>query len=134
MRNYLIKSMMLMMCLMPALVPLPTKAQSSGTTLHISVNPTTVIAGEWAGVSAAIINDSTAKVRITVTFSAVDPCGTKMDLGYNRLALGPGESVLVTTSYPTKTTACSGTHAVTVSTGGKGGNPGVSATAYLEVT
>ena len=125
--------MLAIVCTTLALVPLPAKAQSSGTTLYVSVSPTTVMAGDWAAVSAAVINNSTSKVRMTVTFSAVDPCGTKTDLGYNRLALGPGQSVLVTTSYPTKKTSCRGTHVVTISTAGKGGDPGVSASANLEV-
>ncbi|HLA12262.1 MAG TPA: hypothetical protein VJ023_16865 [Pyrinomonadaceae bacterium] len=115
------------------MVPAPVRAQSSGTNLFVSVNPTTVSAGEWAGVSGVVINDSTVKVRITVTFTAYDPCGTKTDLGYNRLALGPGQSVLVTTAYPTKASSCRGTHSVTMSTGGRKGSPGASATAYLEV-
>lgn len=133
MRNYLVRSALVIICTALTLVPFPVKAQSSGTTLYISVSPTTVLAGEWAGVSGVVINNSTAKDRLTVTFSAVDPCGTVTALGYNRLALSPGQSVLVTTSYATKKTACRGTHVVSISTGGKGADSGVTATASLQV-
>lgn len=132
MRNYLIKSFLALACLALVLVPVPVKA---ATDMWISVSPTSVLAGEWAGVSAVISNNSSSKLRITVTFTAVDPCGTTMDLGYNRLALAPGQSVLVTTAYPTSANSCRGTHAVTVSTGGGKGKTAASAgsTAYLEV-
>lgn len=129
MRNYLIKSVIALACLTLVLVPVPVKA--AGPTMYVTVSPTSVLAGEWAGVSAVVINSSSSKLRITITFSAVDTCGTKMDLGYNRLALNPGQSVLVTTAYPTSASACRGTHVVTVSTGGKSG--ATSASTNLEV-
>ena len=131
MRNYLIRSFLALACLALVLVPVPVKA---ATDMWISVSPTSVLAGEWAGVSAVISNNSSSKLRITVTFTATDPCGTTMDLGYNRLALAPGQSVLVTTAYPTSVNSCRGTHAVTVSTGGGKGRTAITgATAYLEV-
>jgi hypothetical protein len=134
MRDYITQKVLVILGAMIVLVAisLPAKAQSS-TSLYISLNPTTVLAGEWSRVSAVVINESTAKVRVTVTFVAVDPCGTQTTLGYNRLALAAGEQVLITTAYPTKVDSCRGTHAVTISTGGKGGTPGTSATAYLQV-
>jgi hypothetical protein len=135
MRAKLIKNFLALACLALVLVPLPVSAQSS-TGLYISVNPTTVLAGEWARVTGVVMNNSTSKIRITVTFTAVDPCGTTMDLGYNRLALNPGDQVLITTAYPTSATACRGTHVVSMSTGGsKGKNSALapSATALLEV-
>jgi hypothetical protein len=128
MRNHYIKSMLALTCLTLVLVPMPV--QAAGPTMYITVSPTSVLAGEWAGVSAVIVNSSSAKLRVTVTFSAVDTCGTKMDLGYNRLALAGGQSVLITTAYPTSASACRGTHVVTVSTGGK---TGASASTNLEV-
>ncbi len=130
MRNYVIKSILALVCLTMVLVPVPVKAAAD---MYISVSPGTVMAGDWAGVSAVIINNSTSKIRMTVTFSAVDPCGTKTALGYNRLALAPGQSVLVTTAYATKFSSCRGMHAVSVSTGGKGNTAGTNATTYLEV-
>ncbi|HEX6717305.1 MAG TPA: hypothetical protein VF088_09340 [Pyrinomonadaceae bacterium] len=135
MRNKLMKSVLALSCLAIILVPLPASAQSS-TAMYISVNPTTVLAGEWARVTGVVMNNSTSKLRITVTFAAVDPCGTKMDLGYNRLALNPGEQVLITTAYPTSVDSCRGTHTVTMSSGGGKGKTAAaspSATAYLEV-
>jgi hypothetical protein len=135
MRNYLMKSLLALACLALVVAPMPVKAAGAG--MWITVSPTSVLAGEWAGVSAVISNNSSSKMRVTVTFSAVDTCGTKMDLGYNRLALAAGQSVLVTTAYPTSSTACRGMHTVTVSSGGsgggKGGSTGASASAYLEV-
>jgi hypothetical protein len=101
--------------------------------MYLSVNPTTVLAGEWVRVTGVVMNNSSSKVRMTVKFSAVDPCGTTMDLGYNRLALNPGEQVLITTAYPTSASACRGTHAVTMSSGGKGKTAATAVTAYVEV-
>ncbi len=131
MKNLLMKCVLSVACLTLVLVPAPVNAQSS-TSLYISVSPTTVVAGEWAGVSAVVINNSKSKLRTTITFTAVDPCGTETALGYNRLALGPGQSVLVTTAYPTKADSCRGTHTVTVTAGGTKSS-GPSAVAYLEV-
>jgi hypothetical protein len=133
MRKYFVRALLATACLAMLLVPAPVKTQAAGMDLYISVSPTAVLAGEWAAVSSVVVNNSSSKVRMTVTFSAVDPCGTKMDLGYNRLALAPGQSVLVTTAYPTSQTACRGMHTVTVSTGGKGRDGGASANAYLDV-
>jgi hypothetical protein len=120
------------------LTPMPVNAQTSGLNLYVSLNPTTVLAGEWARVTGVVINNSASSAKITVTFSAVDPCGTKMSLGYNRLSLGPGEQVLITTAYPTSPDACRGTHVVTMSTGGSTGkgktaSAGTTASANLEV-
>ena len=98
------------------LVPAPVSA--AGVNLTVTVSPTSVLAGEWAGVSGIVVNNSTAKIKTTVTFSAVDSCGTKTDLGYNRLMLAAGQSVLITTAYPTNASACRGTHTITMS-----GNP-----------
>jgi hypothetical protein len=126
------KSALALACLTLVLVPAPVSAQS-GATLYISLNPTTVLAGEWARVTTVVMNNSTSSFRTTVTFSAVDPCGTKTALGYNRLALAPGEQVLITTAYPTSANACRGTHVVTASTGGKGKTVGTSVSANLEV-
>lgn len=132
MRN-IARSALAIACLTLVLVPGPVATQAAGMDMYISVSPTSVLAGEWAGVSAVVMNNSSSRVRMTVTFAAVDPCGTKMDLGYNRLVLAPGQSVLVTTAYATDPNACRGTHTVTISTGGKGKNSGSSANAYLNV-
>jgi len=135
MRSYVVKSVMLIACLALVLVPAPVTTKAAGMDMFLSVSPTSVMAGEWAGVSAIVVNNSGSKVRMTVTFSAVDPCGTTTDLGYNRLVLNAGQSVLVTTAYPTSANACRGTHTITMSTGGggkgKASSTGVSTT--LEV-
>ena len=134
-RNF-ITSVLAAACLTLILIPMPVNAQTSGLNLYVSVNPTTVLAGEWARVKGVVINNSASGAKITVTFTAVDPCGTKMSLGYNRLSLGPGEQVLITTAYATSPDACRGTHVVTMSTGGSKGkttSAGTIATANLEV-
>jgi hypothetical protein len=133
MRNHLIKSFLALTCLALVLVPMPVNASAD---MYISVNPTTVLAGEWARVTGVVMNNSTRSLKATITFTAVDPCGTQMSLGYNRLSLAPGEQVLITTSYPTSPDACKGTHAVIMSSGaakGKNSAPVPGATAYLEV-
>ena len=128
-RRFFIASALMLIIASMVLIPAPVSAQA-GVSLSVSVSPTSVYAGEWAGVSGIVVNNTNSKLRTTVTFAAYDPCGTKTDLGYNRIVLGPGQSVLVTTSYPTKTTSCRGTHTVTMTIAGKTGG---SATAYLEV-
>jgi hypothetical protein len=132
MRHYVLNVVILFACL--SFLPSISTAHASDVTLYVSVSPTTVVAGEWASVSGVVVNNTAAKVRLTVTFQAVDTCGTKTDLGYNRLALEPGQSVLVTTAYATKAASCRGTHVITFSTGGKGGSTAISAAANLEVT
>jgi hypothetical protein len=111
------------------LVPAPVTAAGT-VNLYISVNPTSVVAGEWASVSGVLVNNSTSKLRTTVTFTAYDTCGTKIDLGYNRVVLAPGQSVLITTAYPTSANACRGANTVTMTLGGKNGS---SASTTLEV-
>ena len=132
----LIKSVLMVVCLTMVLVPAPVKAQSSAS-LYISLNPTTVLAGEWARVTTVVINNSSSGLKTTVTFTAVDPCGTKTSLGYNRLSLAAGEQVLITTAYPTSPDACRGTHVVTAAIGGGGkgrtASSAVTASANLEV-
>ena len=130
MRKYLLTSVLALACVALVAVPMPVNAAAD---MYISVNPTTVLAGEWARVTGVVINNSTSRVRVTVKFTATDSCGTTMDLGYNRLALNAGEQVLITTAYPTSANACRGTHAVTMSAGGKGKASTTGATAYLEV-
>jgi hypothetical protein len=127
-RKSLVVSVLALFVLSMTLMPAPVDA-SSGVSLSVSVSPTSVLAGEWAGVSGIVVNNTSSKLRTTVTFTAYDSCGTKTDLGYNRLALAPGQSVLITTAYPTKTSACRGDATVTMSMGGKGGtDSSVSAT------
>jgi hypothetical protein len=131
-RRSLVLSALSLVLVSMILVPAPVGAQS-GVTLYVNVNPTTVTAGEWAAVSGVVVNNTGGRLRTTVTFTAYDPCGTKTDLGYNRLALAAGQSVLITTAYPTKASSCRGTHTVTIAMPGKGATVGASATTNLEV-
>ena len=135
MSRKLITSVLTLICLTMVLVPAPVKAQTSAN-LYISLNPTSVLAGEWARVTTVVMNNSSSGLKTTVTFTAVDTCGTKTSLGYNRLSLAAGEQVLITTAYPTSPEACRGTHVVTASLGGgkgKAASTGATATANLEV-
>jgi len=127
-RRSLIGGALALILVSMTLVPAPVSA--AGVNLTVTVSPTSVLAGEWAGVSGIVVNNSTAKIKTTVTFSAVDSCGTKTDLGYNRLMLAAGQSVLITTAYPTSASACRGTHTITMTMAGRGGG---SATTTLEV-
>src|ERR1041385_6500765 len=110
MRNLVLKSVLLIAAVTLVSLPAPVTTQAAGMDMYVSVSPTSVVAGEWAAVSGVVVNNSGSRVRMTVTFTAVDPCGTTTDLGYNRLVLMPGQSVLVTTAYPTSASACRGTH------------------------
>ena len=129
MRSSLIGGVLVLILVSMTMVPAPVSA-AGGVNLTVTVSPTSVVAGEWAGVSGIVVNNSGAKIKSTVTFSAVDTCGVKTDLGYNRLMLAPGQSVLITTSYPTTASTCRGANTVTMTMGGRGGS---SATTTVDV-
>jgi hypothetical protein len=131
------KSMMALVCLVASVtlisVPAPVNAQSS-VGLTISVNPGTTTPGGTVGVFSFVTNNTGSKLRTTVTVSSLSPCGIQDNIGYNRLALNPGQTVQVTVSYPLAPNACKGTYAVTISAGGsKSSPPSSAATAYLVV-
>ncbi len=138
MTNYFKKSVMVLTCLTACLtlvlVPAPVNAQSSGVGLSISVNPLTASPGGTVGVFALVTNNTGAKLRTTVTISSLSPCGIETNIGYNKLALTPGQTVQVTVSYPLPPNACMGTYAVSIisNSGGKNSSQS-SATAYLTV-
>src|SRR2546422_11337280 len=100
MRNNLIKSFLALVCLALVLVPLPVKAQSSGVGLTIRVNPLTTSPGGTVGVFAFVTNNTGARLRSTVSFTSLSACGIQTRLGYNKVALNPGQTVQVTVSYP----------------------------------
>jgi len=139
MRNYLIKSVVATICLTMMLVPAPVTAQSSDLGLTIRVAPAIASPGTTVGVISMVTNNTSSKLRTTVTFTAVSPCGVEASIGYNRLTLNPGQTIMVTTTYPIPSDACLGTYAmsVTAKTGGGGGKSSAasspSATAYLTV-
>jgi len=113
-------------------VPAPVSAQSGGVGLTISVNPTDVAPGGTVGVFSFVTNNTGAKLRTTVTITSQTACGIQNNIGYNRLALNPGQTVQVTVSYPLAPNACSGLYAVTISAGSKTSTSS-SATAYFTV-
>jgi len=139
MRNHLIKSVVAAICLAMVLVPAPVTAQSSDLGLSIRVTPTLTAPGTTVGVVAMVTNNTSSKVRTTVTFTSLSPCGVTTGIGYNRLTLNPGQTVMVTTTYPIAPDACIGQYAVSISakSGGGGKNATAaaapSATAYLMV-
>lgn len=140
MRNYLIKSFLALACLTLVLVPLPVKAQSSDLGLSIQLNNSTIVRPGSTGVFALVTNNTSSRMRTTVTFTAVAPCGTEYSLGYNRLTLSAGESIVVSTSLWIPADACVGSYSVTVTakSGGGGGKNSTlaaspSATAFLVV-
>ena len=130
------KSIMALACLLASVslisVPAPVSAQSA-VGLSISVTPSTTTPGGTVGVFSFVTNNTGSKLRTTVTVSSLSACGIQDNIGYNRLALNPGQTVQVTVSYPIAPNACKGTYAVTISAGGSKNSPGQSATAYLVV-
>ena len=116
MQNYSIKSVMALVCLTACLilvlVPVPVKAQGSDLGLSIALSPSTVNRGGTVGVFALVTNNTSSKMRTTVTLASLSACGTQTNLGYNRLALYPGQSIQVTASYPISPDACPGVYAV----------------------
>jgi len=135
MRDYVMKSFLLLTFIAFVLVPLPLRAQSSDMGMTIRVNPTTSSPGGTVGVFSVVTNNTNSKLRTTVTLSSLSPCGTETTIGYTRLALNPGQSMQVTVSYPLPPDACLGTYTVSISakSGGKNSSATVSTSAYLTV-
>jgi len=140
MKNYLNKSVMVLVCLTACLtlvlVPAPVNAQSLPVAMTIRVNPVTSSPGGTVGVFAFVTNTSGAKLRTTATISSLSPCGIETNLGYNKLVLNPGQTVQVTVSYPLAPDACLGVYAVSISVNaasGKNSSAPISTTAYLTV-
>ncbi len=134
MKNYLIKSVLALICLTMVLVPVPVRAQSSGVGLTIRVNPLTTSPGGTVGVFAFVTNNTGARLRTTVTFTSLSACGIQTNLGYNKVVLNPGQTVQVTVSYPLPPDACTGTYTISISAGGGGKNAATASTScYLTV-
>jgi len=138
MRNYLVKSLLALFCLSMVLVPAPVSAQTSDLGLSIRVSPTTTAPGTTVGVISYVTNNTNSKVRTTVTFTSLSPCGVVTSIGYHRLALNPGQTMMVTATYPIAADACLGTYTVTIDAKGSGGKGAASAaspsaSAYLTV-
>lgn len=138
MRNYLITGVVATFCLSMLLVPAPVTAQSSDLGLSIRVTPTITAPGTTVGVIAMVTNNTSSKMRSTVTFTSLSPCGVVTSIGYNRLSLNPGQTIMVTTTYPIAPDACLGMYEISVATKSGGGKNSTaaatpSATAYLTV-
>ena len=139
MRNYLLRSVAAVICLTMILVPAPVTAQSSDVGLTIMVSPTTTNPGTTVGVISTVTNNSSSKMRTTVTFTSLSPCGITTSIGYNRVSLNPGQTIIVTATYPIAPDACLGAYEISVAakTGGGGKNSTAaatsSATAFLMV-
>jgi hypothetical protein len=135
MRNYLIKSVLALACLTMVLVPAPVGAQStSDMGMSIRVNPTNTSPGGTVGVFAFVTNNTSNKMRTTVTFTSLSVCGGETTLGYNRLALNPGQTIQVTVSYPLSPDACLGMYTITITAKSGGKNSAeYSTSTYLTV-
>jgi len=134
MQRFLIKTALVLTCLTLTAVPLPVRAQSPALAMTIGTNPTSVKPGGTVGVFALVTNNSTSRVRTTVSFTSLASCGIQTSLGSHKLVLEPGQSIQVTVSYPIAPNACSGVYTVTISGGGGGkGSVGSSASCYLTV-
>ena len=138
MRNYVAKSLLALVCMSMVLVPAPVSAQTSDLGLSIRVSPTTTAPGTTVGVISYVTNNTSSKLRTTVTFTSLSPCGIVTSIGYHRLALNPGQTMMVTATYPIASDACLGTYTVSIASkasGGKGSTSAASpsASAYLTV-
>ena len=137
--NRIFKSTLLLACV--TLLYLPLFAQSSkpqpepnrggGSSclnMSIGVSPSTASPGSMVGEFALVTNCSSSRVRTTVTFSSMSPCGVKSVCGSHKLVLDPSEAIQVTCSWPIPTDACLGLYTVTISA-----SSGQSASATLTV-
>ena len=128
MRNYLIKSFLTVLCLAMISVPAPVNAQKGGAEngpaaacagISVYTSSPQVTRGYNIGVVAMVVNCSSGKQRITVQITAMSSCGVETAIGYNRVALNPGQSIQVTVAYPIPADACPGQYTVTATAGGK---------------
>jgi hypothetical protein len=101
---------------------------SSCLNMSIGVSPSTTSPGSMVGEFALVTNCSSSRVRTTVTFSSMSPCGVKSVCGSHKLVLDPNEAIQVTCSWPIPTDACLGLYTVTISA-----SSGQSASATLTV-
>jgi hypothetical protein len=133
MRNYLIKSVLALACFTLVSVPMPVQAQESSVTVTLSAGPSTVSPGGTVAAFGRVFNNSTSRVRLKDTFTSLAACGSQTMMGYGRLTLAPGESILVTVSYPIPPDACPGMYTITFAVGSGKNSAESSATAYITV-
>ncbi len=91
-------------------------------------------------VSALVTNNTSKKIRATVTLMSVSACGTDTSLAYQRISLDAGRSVALSVVYPISADACQGMYSLTISADSGNGPSGKSAlsaassaTAYVMV-
>ena len=140
MRSFAFKNILAVVCLSLVSLPLTVSAQSADVGLSIRMGSATVNRGDGVAVFALVTNNTTNKMRTTVSISAFSPCGTETSLGERKVSLEAGKSVALSVYYPIASDACTGMYAVTISADSdKGGGRNVpvtatsSATAYVEV-
>lgn len=140
MRSCFIKNILAVVCLSLVSLPLTVNAQTSDVGLSIKMSTATVTRGDGVAVFGLVTNNTTSKLRTTVSITALSPCGTETSLGNQRISLEAGKSVALSVYYPISNDACTGTYAVTLSadagkTGGRNSATAStpSATAYVEV-
>lgn len=128
-----------LLCLSLVAMPSGTGAQTSDLGLSVKTGSPTATRGEGVAVFGLVTNNTSSKMRTTVSFSAHSPCGTETFIGQARVWLDPGKSVALSSYYAIPADACTGTYAITLSEdSGKGKNSTSSAstpsaTAYVDV-
>lgn len=123
MRNYLIKSVLALVCL--TLVSLPLSAQKGkggaggGSGCAVVTTPTlsttTASPGINVGVFGRVTNCLTGRARYTVTVSAVSPCAEETIIASSVITFNGGESKLISISYPIAPDTCRGVSTVFIS-------------------
>src|SRR5262247_3904925 len=96
----LMQTVLALVCLTMILVPAPVHAQVSDVGLSVRVSPTTTAAGTTVGIISYVTNNTGKKLRTTVTFTSLSPSKMETSIGYHRLALNPGQTMMVTATYP----------------------------------
>ena len=125
----MMQSVLALVCLTMILVPAPVQAQGgAGVGLSLRVSPTTTSPGTTVGIISYVTNISGKKLRTTVTFTSLSPCGIETSIGYHKLALNPGQTMMVTATYPIGSDACLGTYAINMTA-----TSGATTAAYLVV-
>lgn len=141
MRSLLFKNILAVVCLSLISLPLTVvNAQSSDIGLSIKMGSATVARGSGVAVFGLVTNNTSSKMRTTVSISAISPCGTETSLGDARVSLEAGKSVALSVYFPIANDACTGMYAVTIiaDSGKAGGKNSTaiaapSATAFVEV-
>jgi uncharacterized membrane protein len=139
MRNYLVKFVLALVCLTVVSGPQPVNAQKGDNQngpaaacagISVYTSSPQVTRGYNVGVVAMLVNCSSSKQRITVQITSVSSCGVESAIGYNRVALNPGQSIQVTVGYPIPADACPGVYTVTATAGSGKAMLGSSSTTF----